>query len=189
MIRFVKLFEIAAMTIAAWGFLARDATVLLSVLFLMGLHSTLFGPIKYAILPQALHANELVGGNGMVEMGTSMAILLGMLLGDGEAPAASPGGVPRLGYMRSATPGDAAAYPASDPATLKRFPPTLVVVGTRDFAMSSAVNLHSRLVAQGVDARLHVWEGGRHAFFYDARVPESREAYAVMARFFHDRLK
>jgi len=80
-IRFVKLFEIAAMAIAAWGFLHHDALVLLTVLFLMGLHSTLFGPIKYAILPQALRDEELVGGNGLVEMGTSMAILLGMLLG------------------------------------------------------------------------------------------------------------
>jgi acetyl esterase/lipase len=44
-------------------------------------------------------------------------------------------------------------------------------------------------VAQGVDARLHVWEGGRHAFFYDSRVPEAREAYAVIAKFFVDRLR
>jgi 1-acyl-sn-glycerol-3-phosphate acyltransferase len=80
-IRFVKVFEIVAMAIAAWGFLHHDATVLLSVLFLMGVHSTLFGPIKYAILPQTLRDDELVGGNGLVEMGTSMAILLGMLLG------------------------------------------------------------------------------------------------------------
>ena len=87
-IRFVKLFEIAAMTIAAYGFLARDAVVLLSVLFLMGLHSTLFGPIKYAILPQALREEELVGGNGLVEMGTSLSILLGMMLG-GSLIAAS----------------------------------------------------------------------------------------------------
>lgn len=80
-IRFVKLFEIAAMSLAAYGFLTRDANLLLTVLFLMGLHSTLFGPIKYAILPQALREEELVGGNGLVEMGTSLAILLGMLLG------------------------------------------------------------------------------------------------------------
>jgi 1-acyl-sn-glycerol-3-phosphate acyltransferase len=80
-IRFVKLFEIAAMSIAAFGFLTHSATILLSVLFLMGVHSTLFGPIKYAILPQALRMDELVGGNGLVEMGTSLAILLGMMLG------------------------------------------------------------------------------------------------------------
>src|SRR5450755_643377 len=87
-IRFVKLFEIAAMSIAAYGFLTHNATVLLSVLFLMGLHSTLFGPIKYAILPQALRNDELVGGNGLVEMGTSLSILLGMMLGGSLIAAA-----------------------------------------------------------------------------------------------------
>ena len=93
-IRFVKLFEIAAMAVAALGFLKHDAVVLLSVLFLMGLHSTLFGPIKYAILPQALHDHELVGGNGLVEMGTSLAILLGMMLGGSLIAAAGPNGPP-----------------------------------------------------------------------------------------------
>lgn len=115
--------------------------------------------------------------------------ILGMLLGDGEAPAAGASGGPRLGYMRSAKADDPRAFPAADPATLGRFPPTLVVVGTRDFALSSAVSLHSRLVTAGVDARLHAWEGGRHAFFYDSRVPEAREAYAVIAKFFTDRLR
>ncbi|MEP6939335.1 MAG: MFS transporter [Rudaea sp.] len=91
-IRFVKVFEIVAMAIAAWGFLHHDATVLLSVLFLMGVHSTLFGPIKYAILPQALRQTELVGGNGLVEMGTSLAILLGMILGGSMIAAAGPSG-------------------------------------------------------------------------------------------------
>ncbi|MBS0589016.1 MAG: MFS transporter [Proteobacteria bacterium] len=89
-IRFVKLFEIAAMAIAAYGFLTHSAVVLLGVLFLMGLHSTLFGPIKYAILPQALREDELVGGNGLVEMGTSLAILLGMMLGGTLIAAAGP---------------------------------------------------------------------------------------------------
>jgi acetyl esterase/lipase len=55
--------------------------------------------------------------------------------------------------------------------------------------MSSAVNLHSKLVAAGVDARLHVWEGGRHAFFYDVRVPEAHQAYSVVATFFKQRLR
>lgn len=91
-IAFVKLFEIAAMAVAAWGFLAHSAVILLSVLFLMGLHSTLFGPIKYAILPQALRSDELVGGNGLVEMGTSLSILLGMMLGGTLIAASGPNG-------------------------------------------------------------------------------------------------
>ena len=81
-IRYVKLFEIAAMLLAAWGFHTHNLPLLLSVLFMMGVHSTVFGPIKYAILPQALKPTELVGGNGMVEMGTQLAILIGMIIGN-----------------------------------------------------------------------------------------------------------
>ncbi|MBS0515318.1 MAG: MFS transporter [Proteobacteria bacterium] len=80
-IRFVKLFEIAAMAIATWGFVTRSPWLLLFVLFLMGAHSTLFGPIKYAILPQALDESELVGGNALVETATQLAILFGMMVG------------------------------------------------------------------------------------------------------------
>jgi 1-acyl-sn-glycerol-3-phosphate acyltransferase len=81
LIRWVKVFEIAAMGIAAWGFYARSPALLFVVLFLMGLHSTVFGPIKYAILPQVLRREELVGGNALVETGTSIAILVGMIAG------------------------------------------------------------------------------------------------------------
>jgi 1-acyl-sn-glycerol-3-phosphate acyltransferase len=81
MIRFVKNLEIAIMAIAAWGFLAGHVAALLLCVFLMGLHSTLFGPVKYALLPQVLGERELTGGNGMVEMGTFVAILLGNVAG------------------------------------------------------------------------------------------------------------
>ncbi|WP_395120641.1 MFS transporter [Rhodanobacter sp. FW102-FHT14D06] len=81
-IRYVKLFEIAAMTLAAYGFYTHHTSLLLVVLFMMGMHSTMFGPIKYAILPQALKNEELVGGNGLVEMGTQMAMLVGMIAGN-----------------------------------------------------------------------------------------------------------
>ena len=85
MIRFVKNLEIVIMLIAAAGFLAPQpelqAVILLGCTFLMGLHSTLFGPVKFAYLPQALNERELTGGNGMVEMGTFVAILLGQVAG------------------------------------------------------------------------------------------------------------
>jgi 1-acyl-sn-glycerol-3-phosphate acyltransferase len=81
MIRFVKNLEIAIMAIAAFGFWIASAPVLLACVFLMGLHSTLFGPVKYAYLPQVLDERELTGGNGMVEMGTFVAILLGNVAG------------------------------------------------------------------------------------------------------------
>jgi 1-acyl-sn-glycerol-3-phosphate acyltransferase len=81
-IRWVKLFEIAAMAVAAVGFYTHHLALLLVVLFMMGMHSTVFGPIKYAILPQALESTELVGGNGLVEMGTQLAMLIGMIAGN-----------------------------------------------------------------------------------------------------------
>ncbi|MBI3102645.1 MAG: MFS transporter [Burkholderiales bacterium] len=81
MIRFVKNLEIAIMLVAAAGFITGNVPVLLLCTFLMGVHSTLFGPVKFAYLPQVLNERELTGGNGMVEMGTFVAILLGNVAG------------------------------------------------------------------------------------------------------------
>ena len=107
--RWVKLFEIAVMLLASWGFLANLLWPLLGALILMGVHSTLFGPVKYAYLPQHLAQGELVGGNGMMEMGTFVAILLGEVLG--AALATLPHGalvtsltllaIAALGYLTS----------------------------------------------------------------------------------------
>ncbi len=80
-IRFVKWLEIAIMLLAGYGFWVANVPVLLGCVFLMGLHSTLFGPVKFAYLPQHLNERELTGGNGMVEMGTFVAILLGQVAG------------------------------------------------------------------------------------------------------------
>ena len=84
-IRFVKNLEVVIMLMAAAGFMSNNVDVqvpvLLSCTFLMGVHSTLFGPVKFAYLPQALNERELTGGNGMVEMGTFVAILLGNIVG------------------------------------------------------------------------------------------------------------
>jgi 1-acyl-sn-glycerol-3-phosphate acyltransferase len=73
--------EICIMSLAAVGFLLQNMPVLLVALFGTGLQSTLFGPVKYSILPSVLKPEELTGGNGLVEMGTSVAILLGMICG------------------------------------------------------------------------------------------------------------
>lgn len=81
LIRFVKSLEIAIMAVAGYGFVSQNVAVLLLCVFLMGLHSTLFGPVKFAYLPQHLNERELTGGNGMVEMGTFVSILLGNLVG------------------------------------------------------------------------------------------------------------
>jgi len=81
LIRWIKLFEIAIMAIGLVGFWRRDLTLLFAALALLGIHSTLFGPVKYALLPQQLKPEELIGGNGLVEMGTFVAILLGTIIG------------------------------------------------------------------------------------------------------------
>ena len=81
LMRFVKNFEIGIMALGAVGFVTQHVPVLLLCTFLMGLHSTLFGPVKFAYLPHVLEDHELTGGNGMVEMGTFVAILLGNVAG------------------------------------------------------------------------------------------------------------
>ncbi|MFM7705084.1 MAG: MFS transporter, partial [Rubrivivax sp.] len=81
LIRFTKDLEIAVMALGAVGFLLPNVPLLLLALFLMGLQSTVFGPVKFAYLPQHLSERELTGGNGMVEMGTFVAILLGNVAG------------------------------------------------------------------------------------------------------------
>ena len=81
LIRLVKLMEIGIMLLAAAGFWLPSLWLLLLSLFLMGVHSTLFGPLKYSILPQHLREEELIGGNAMIEAGTFLAILLGTILG------------------------------------------------------------------------------------------------------------
>lgn len=81
LIRYVKLLEIAIMILAAIAFFLQNVPLLIITLFLLGTQATFFGPVKYAILPQHLYDNELIGGNGLVEMGTFIAILVGTLFG------------------------------------------------------------------------------------------------------------
>jgi len=81
LIRAIKLLEIAIMILAAVALVLGNVWLLLSVLFLLGTQSAFFGPVKYGLLPQHLHDQELVAGNGLVEMGTFVAILLGTIGG------------------------------------------------------------------------------------------------------------
>ncbi|MDQ5911173.1 MAG: hypothetical protein QG599_3270 [Pseudomonadota bacterium] len=80
-IRWVKLLEIVIMLGATVGFILGSVELLIAMLFLMGCQSTMFGPVKYSIMPQHLQPEELVGGNAWIEMGTNMAILLGTMFG------------------------------------------------------------------------------------------------------------
>lgn len=110
LIRIVKTLEIGLMALAALAFMSKSFVALLFVLFLMGCQSTLFGPVKYAYLPQQLATKDLVGGNALVEFGTYTAIILGLIVGGLAVAidrtnqfviAASLIGVAILGYLAS----------------------------------------------------------------------------------------
>lgn len=79
--RLVKIFEMLIMLVVGLGFYLHSLGVLFSALFMFGMHSAFFGPVKYAIIPQHLKKEELVGGNALIESGTFVAILLGTLVG------------------------------------------------------------------------------------------------------------
>lgn len=106
----IKLLEIVLMLLAAFAFTTGSYSALLGVLFLMGFQSTLFGPVKYSYLPQQLETHELVGGNGLVESGTYLAIIFGLIAGilvvstdssDQSIIAGLLVGVACLGYLAS----------------------------------------------------------------------------------------
>lgn len=126
LICYVKLAEIVIMAGAAVGLYLESVPLMLAVLFLTGTQSTVFGPVKYAIMPQHLHDDELMGGNGMVEMGTFLAILLGTIAG-GVLIAAEGGTlvvgvavilIAALGYLTSRAIPKA---PAADPGLKVRW--------------------------------------------------------------------
>ncbi|MFB4392954.1 MULTISPECIES: MFS transporter [unclassified Pseudomonas] len=102
LIRAIKLAEIVIMAIGATGFVTHNLALMLLALFAMGTHSALFGPVKYSILPQALGEDELVGGNGLVEMGTFLAILAGTIGAGVMMSSASYTGVVAVGVVGTA---------------------------------------------------------------------------------------
>ncbi len=113
--RAIKLLEVALMLLAGFSFVAEQYELLLVVLFLMGCQSTLFGPVKYAYLPQQLETHELIGGNALVESGTYMAIILGLLFG-GIAAGVDDGG-------RTILAGSLVAFALAGYLASRRIPP------------------------------------------------------------------
>lgn len=99
LIRRIKLAEIAIMAIGAVAVLSGSAMLMIAVLFLMGVQSAFFGPIKYGILPQHLHESELVAGNSLVELGTFLAILLGTIAGTQLVTAFPSSVIPLIGVL------------------------------------------------------------------------------------------
>lgn len=118
------------------------------------------------------------------------AHLAGPLLGmHFSAPATDRKEQPKPpGYFDGVKDDNALAYPLRSPALLAKFPPTLFISGTRSFEFSAALDSHNQLAKAGVDTRFFGWDGMFHGFFYNSELPESREAYAVMVRFFEDHL-
>ena len=143
LIKIVKVAEIAIMALAAAGFLTHHFELLLAVLFLMGMHSTIFGPIKYSILPQHLGENELVGGNALVEAGTFVAILLGTIAGGVliSIPDTGPT-IVSVGLLATAIAGWVCCLfipkaPAPDPSATVNWSPITPTIEIIRFARSS----------------------------------------------------
>jgi MFS family permease len=104
LIRIIKLAEIGIMVLGGAGIMLANIPLMLAAVGLMGVHSTFFGPIKYAILPQHLHKDEVLGGTGLVEAGTYIAILFGTILAGVLASnppiaAACTIGIAAMGYL------------------------------------------------------------------------------------------
>lgn len=93
-----------------------------------------------------------------------------------------------VSYMAGVPASDHLAYPMTDPATVKAMPPTLLLAGGRDFAVSALTLAHRRLEAAGVASELQLFDGLPHAFFMWPDMPESQEAFDIVARFFDTHL-
>jgi monoterpene epsilon-lactone hydrolase len=109
-------------------------------------------------------------------------------LGEARIPPSAPGSPTRLGYLSAANEDDPLVSPLKVPAVLAKFPPTLLITATRDFALSGAIETDIQLTRAGVDSQSHVWDGLFHGFFYNADVPESKQAFDIMIKFFDKNL-
>jgi monoterpene epsilon-lactone hydrolase len=99
-----------------------------------------------------------------------------------------PGAPPPLSYFSGTDMKDPLVSPVNSPEVLAKFPPTLMITGTRGFEFSAALYTHEQLVKAGVETDLHVWEGLFHGFFYNVDVPESKDALNVIVKFFDKHL-
>jgi monoterpene epsilon-lactone hydrolase len=125
-------------------------------------------------------AIAMLCGTGM-EMAGDSAMAAGPLTAQTDSGELSLAALP---YFTNADPADALVFPGKHPETLAQFPPSLLVTGTRDFAASSVSVMHRRLLAAGADALLIEFDGMWHAFHMATTLPEARETFAALARFF-----
>jgi len=106
----------------------------------------------------------------------------------GEARMPSKSALQPMGYFKNTDPDDPLIAPVKHPDVLAKFPPTLIITGTRDFALSNSLNTNIQLTKAGVDSKLYVWDGLFHGFFYNPGVPESMDAYKIICQFFSKEL-
>ena len=109
-------------------------------------------------------------------------------LGEARMPGPIGRDIKALGYFSNADPKDPLISPIASSDVMAKFPPTLLISGTRDFASSGALFTDEQLSKLGVPVELHIWEGLFHGFFYNADIPESKDAFQVMVRFFDKQL-
>jgi monoterpene epsilon-lactone hydrolase len=124
---------------------------------------------------------------GVINMDGDSTYVGPMLMGQ-RVPPANASLMRSLPYLKGADFKSPLVQPGNSPAVLAKFPPTLLIAGTRDMALSSVLRSDDLLTQAGAITELHVWEGMWHSFFSDPELPESKAAYAVMARFFERRL-
>ena len=126
---------------------------------------------------------------GVFKMGRSESAFLVSAINGFVRPVEGADPPQPSGYFRGVTAGDPVVAPGDHDALLARYPPTLLISGTRDFAMGDVLASHNKLVRLGVEADLHVWEGLGHATFaFNPRLPESDEVHDVIVRFFDKHL-
>jgi acetyl esterase/lipase len=133
-------------------------------------------------LPGAI---AMLCGTGLEMQGDSAASTAAF---NGQPETAEPLGLAGLPYFTGADPRDPLVFPGEHPEMLAQFPPSLLVTGTRDFAASSVAVMHRRLLAAGAEASLIHFDGMWHAHHMATTLPESRETFAAMARFFDTHL-
>lgn len=119
---------------------------------------------------------------GVVDLNGDSAYTGHLLMGEKVPEQAFP--LTALPYFKGADPASPLVLPGLSGAVLAKFPPTLLISGSRDFSMSATLRSNELLTEAGATTELHVWEGMWHSFFSDPELPESKAMYAVVARFF-----
>ena len=133
-------------------------------------------------LPQPGAIGTFCGSAG--SLGGDSSHLASLLVGESPSAAADTGSLSLMPYFSEASSSDPLVLPISSQRVLSRFPPTLLIAGSRDFTVSSLFHAQAALTSVGVEAELHVWDGMWHAFFMDPDLPESQQVYRVVAKFF-----